>query len=114
MRDTSHRPDWMTYQCRHCGESFKRGARSGRKPQYCGDPCRMQFHHDARQRISLAAWGPGKGHQRNASNSPDRSTSSKGRISLLDLWRIELLAGPETEVVSPDGVRCFVSRRRVR
>jgi hypothetical protein len=114
MRDTSHRSDWVIYRCRHCGESFKRGGRTGRKPQYCGDPCSKADHEDRLRRISSVTWAPDKGPGRNASKSPGRSMTSKGRVGLLGLWRTELFAGPETEVISPDGVRCFVSRRARR
>jgi hypothetical protein len=38
VRDT--RPaDWRTYECQQCGTRFRRSARTGRKPKFCGDVC---------------------------------------------------------------------------
>src|SRR6266566_9201915 len=40
--------DWKTYRCRWCNEQFRRTARTGRKPKFCGDSCRMAFWGNVR------------------------------------------------------------------
>src|SRR6266568_5214926 len=43
MKAPPYAADWRTYQCRRCSQQFRRSARTGRKPEFCSDECRMRF-----------------------------------------------------------------------
>jgi hypothetical protein len=117
MRDTRTLADWRNYRCRWCSQEFRRTARHGRKPNFCSDACREEFW--SRVRITektafRAGAARGVAANRQMPKKPLFNQSATPRIlgveGLVFLWRVELRAGPEREVTSPDGVRCFVSK----
>jgi hypothetical protein len=79
MRDT-RLADWRTYTCRWCAEKFHRAARTGRKPEFCSDNCRMAFWAKVRW-TEQNAFRAGRGIDIAQSNETPGKTQASSSIS---------------------------------